>query len=240
MLNAGMTPIALAHAVGVDAKSVARWIAEDRMPYPVTRVKVAGVLGQEETFLWPALLDDSDACAVAAAEIDRVWPTRSSISSEAWHALFSKAGKELDILVYAGAFLMETLDLADVLDWKVSHGTRVRILVGDPGSAAVRSRAEELSLDWLPLRCQSTFDYLRRVPGICLQQHGTSNYVSVFRFDDILLANTHAYGAWACHSPVLQLHKASSGRIFDFYRHSFERVWAQAGRSSKQPSLVIE
>lgn len=240
MLNAGMTPMALARTVGVDAKSVARWIAEDRMPYPVTRVKVAGALGQEETFLWPALLEDSDACAIAAAEIDRVWSTRSSISSEAWHALFTKASKELDILVYAGAFLIETLDLADVLDWKVSHGTRVRILVGDAGSAAVRSRAEELSLDWLPLRCQSTFDYLRRVPGIWLRQHGTSHYVSVFRFDDILLANTHAYGAWACHSPVLQLRKASSGRIFDFYRHSFERVWAQAGRSFKQPSLVIE
>lgn len=240
MLNAGLTPTALAQAVGVDAKSVARWIAEDRMPYPVTRVKVAQILQQEETFLWPVLLQDENACDVAAAEVERLWPTRSSISSQTWHALFSNAGRELDILVYAGAFLMETLDLADVLNWKVSHGARVRILVGDPGSAAVRRRAEELSLDWLPPRCQSTIDYLRRVAGICLRQHGTSHYVSLFRFDDVLLVNTHAYGAWACHSPVLQLRKASSGRVFDFYRHSFERVWAQAGSSVKQPSLVTE
>src|SRR5690348_3037659 len=115
MLNAGLTPVALAAAVEVDVKSVMRWIAEERMPYPVTRIKIAHVLHHEETFLWPALLQGSDACAVAAAEIERVWPTRSSISSETWHALFSKATEHLDILVYSGAFLIETLDLADVL-----------------------------------------------------------------------------------------------------------------------------
>ena len=71
-------------------------------------------------------------------------------------------------------------------------------------------RAAELSLDWLPQRCQSTLDYLRRVDGIGLRPHGASHYVSLFRFDDLLLANTHAYGIWACHSPVLQLHKAQS------------------------------
>ncbi len=235
MLNAGMTPTVLARAVGVDAKSVARWIAEERMPYPLTRVKVAGALRQEETFLWPALLEDGDACAVAAAEVDRVWPTRSAISSETWHALFTKASEELDILVYAGAFLTESLDLADILTWKASRGTQIRVLVGDPRSAAVRARAAELALDWLPQRCQSTLDYLskHKVDGVGLRQHGTSHYVSIFRFDDLLLANTHVYGEWACHSPVLQLRRASSGRLFDFYKRSFERVWSAAGQSTQ-------
>ena len=239
MLNAGMTPIALARAVGVDAKSVARWIAEDRMPYPVTRVKVAGALDQEETFLWPALLEDGDACDIAAAEIERVWPARSAITSDTWHALFTKASKELDILVYSGAFLMESLDLADVLTWKASRGTQIRMLVGDPHSAAVQARAAELSLDWLPQRCQSTLDYLRKheTSGIGLRQHSATHYASTFRFDDLLLANTHAYGEWACHSPVLQLRRAGSGRLFDFYRKSFERVWATAARVTVGRSL---
>ncbi len=237
MLNAGLTPAALAAAVQVDAKSVARWVSEERVPYPVTRVKVAQVLHQEETFLWPALLQDGEACAVAAAEIERVWPTRSSISSETWHALFSRATTQLDILVYAGAFLIETLDLADVLAWKTAKGTRVRVLVGDPRSPAVGMRAAELSLDWLPQRCQSTLDYLRRVDGIGLRPHGASHYVSLFRFDDLLLANTHAYGIWACHSPVLQLHKAQSGQLFDFYASSFDATWRRWGRPApSQPT----
>ncbi len=81
---------------------------------------------------------------MAAAELDRIWPTRSAISSETWHALFSRATRQIDILVYAGAFLIETLDLADVLQYKAAAGTEVRVLVGDPESAAVRSRAAEL------------------------------------------------------------------------------------------------
>lgn len=231
LLNAGMTPAALAAAVEVDTKSVMRWISEDRLPYPVTRVKVAHALRQEETFLWPALLMDGDACAVAAAEVDRVWSSRSSISSETWHALFSRATKRLDVLVYAGAFLIETLDLADVLTWKASRGARVRVLVGDPDSDAVRKRAEELSTAWLPERCRSTMHYLHNVSGICLRSHGATHYVSLFRFDDVLLANIHAYGAWACHAPVIQLRRASSGRLFDFYDRSFERVWTSAAPS---------
>lgn len=228
MLNVGLTPAALATAVEVDAKSVMRWISEDRMPYPVTRSRVAQVLKQEETFLWPALLMDGDASAVAAAEVERVWAARSSISSETWHALFSRATKRLDILVYAGAFLIETLDLADVLSWKASRGTRVRVLVGDPDSDAVRLRAQELSTAWLPERCRSTMTYLHNVSGICLRSHGATHYVSLFRFDDVILANTHAYGTWACHAPVIQLRRASSGRLFDFYARSFDRVWTSA------------
>ena len=228
LLNAGLTPAALAAAVEVDAKSVMRWISEDRMPYPVTRNKVAQILQHEETFLWPALLMEGDACAVAAAEVERVWPARSSISTETWHVLFSRATKRLDILVYAGAFLIETLDLADVLAWKASRGMRVRVLVGDPDSDAVRIRAEELSTAWLPERCRSTLNYLDNISGICLRSHGATHYVSLFRFDDVILANTHAYGIWACHAPVIQLRRASSGRLFDFYQQSFEHVWATA------------
>jgi hypothetical protein len=152
--------------------------------------------------------------------------------------LFSRTREELDILVYAGAFLIETLDLAEVLECKASRGTKIRVLVGDPESQAVRTRAEELSLTWLPQRCQSTLDYLRRVNGICLRGHGASHYVSLFRFDDVLLANTHAYQAWACHSPVLQLRKAGSGRLFDFYARSFDRVWRCGDTTGKRPSYA--
>lgn len=231
MLNAGLTPAALANAVQVDVKSVMRWIAEERTPYPVTRVKVAHHLHQEETFLWPALIQAGEVCAEVAAEVERVWPTRSSISTETWHALFSRATQQLDILVYAGAFLIETLDLYDVLKWRVSKGTRIRVLIGDPQSEAIRLRAAELSLEWLPQRCRSTLNYLRGVDGICLRPHGASHYASLFRFDDLLLANTHAYGVWACHSPVLQLHKAASGKLFNFYAGSFDNAWRQWGPS---------
>jgi transcriptional regulator with XRE-family HTH domain len=231
LLHAGLTAAGLAEVVQVDPKSVSRWLAEDRIPHQVTRQKVAAVLQQQETFLWPGLLlgCEDEGAAVTAVEIDRVWPVRSAIASQTWHELFNRATRQLDILVYAGAFLIEALDLADVLVWKAAHGTQIRVLVADADSAAVRIRAAELSLEWLPQRCRSTLDYLRQVRGISLRQHGASHYASLFRFDDLLLANTHAYGIWACHSPVLQLHKTSSSRLFDFYASSFDGTWRRWG-----------
>ncbi len=239
MLHAGMTAAALADAAQVDPKSVGRWLVEERVPHPVTRQRVAAVLEQQETFLWPTLLVESAAdCGRAVGGVERVWPTRSMISTETWHDLFSGATQQLDILVYAGAFLVETLDLADVLTWKASTGTRIRVLVADPDSEAVRLRAAELSLDWLPGRCASTVRYLRPVRGVGVRQHGAIHYASLFRFDDILLANTHAAGVWACHSPVLHLYRNCSTAIFDFYLRSFEMVWrtADAGRHARVES----
>ena len=227
MLHAGLTAAALAHAAQVDPKSVSRWLVEERVPHPVTRQKVAAILQQQETFLWPTVLVESDAaCGKPVGEIHKVWPTRSMIPTETWHDLFNSATRQLDILVYAGAFLIETLDLADVLTWKAATGTRIRCLVADPDSQAVRLRATELSLDWLPGRCASTVRYLRPVRGINLRQHTAVHYASLFRFDDALLANTHAAGAWACHSPVLHVRRTCSTALFSFYLKSFERIWA--------------
>lgn len=229
MLNAGITAAALAAVVEVDSKSVSRWITEDRIPHPMTRSSVARVLNQEDTFLWPALLQLADGSEMTAVEVERAWATRSAISSETWHALFTRTTKEVDIQVYAGAFLIETLDLADVLAWKASRGARIRVLVGDPQGSAVLQRAMELATEWLPARCKSTLDYLRQVPGINVRTHDTSHYASIFRFDDIILANTHAVGVWACHSPVQQLRRVCSDSQFDFWRCAFERAWSRSG-----------
>jgi hypothetical protein len=129
--------------------------------------------------------------------------------------------------VYAGAFLIETLHLADVLAWKASNRTRVRVLVGDADSDAVRLRAAELSIAWLPERCSSTRNHLISVPGIGLRSHGAAHYVSPFRFDDLILANTHAYGSWSCHASVIQLRRDRSDSLFKFYAGSFERLWVE-------------
>lgn len=233
MLDAELSPAGLASAVGVDVKSVTRWLAEECVPYPTTRMRIARHLKQRESFLWPALAHVSGASEAALAELDRVWPTRSAVPSETWHALFEHASARLDILVYAGGFLIETLDLADVLRWKAGKGTVVRVLVGDPSSVAVKVRAEELSMTWLPERCWSTARYLDSVRadrGVNVRCHDTTLYASTFRFDDVLLVNTHVFGVWAAQSPTLQLRQSPNANLFDFYASAFERVWASGSR----------
>jgi hypothetical protein len=60
-------------------------------------------------------------------------------------------------------------------------------------------------------------------------------YNSIFRFDNVLLANTHTYGAPADHSPVLHLHRIPGGRLFDHYMSGFERSWDQSEAAVTRP-----
>ncbi|GAB3917588.1 transcriptional regulator [Microlunatus endophyticus] len=228
MLNAEITAARLAQLAEVDVKTVQRWLTEDRMPYPITRHRVARALGHEETYLWPALL--ADGLGGETEGVGGIWPTRTAISSETWHSLFGQAKRQIDILIYAGAFLIETLDLADVLRFKAGQGAAIRVLVGDPDSAALNARAEELELAWLPERCRTTATYLVRDVGAAahVRSHGTTLYASQFRFDDTLLINTHVHGVWAAQSPVFRL-ECNESPVFQFYANTFDRVWALAG-----------
>ena len=64
MIEHGHTSAILAERVGVDAKTVERWITTGRPPYRKTRYKVAAELGVDEAILWP---DALSADQVAAA-----------------------------------------------------------------------------------------------------------------------------------------------------------------------------
>src|SRR5690606_29584996 len=55
LLEKGVTPADLAAAVGVDPKSVERWIG-GRTPYRRHRYAVAAHLGVDEAYLWPDAL----------------------------------------------------------------------------------------------------------------------------------------------------------------------------------------
>jgi hypothetical protein len=243
LYDAELTPQALALRVGVDSKSVGRWISEDRVPYPSTRAKVAHILNQHETFLWPALLQTVEAAETALGELEHISLTRSAISSDCWHRLFGQATARLDLLVYAGGFLIESLDLSDVLRLKAAEGVAIRVLIGEAASSAVRTRADELDMPWLPARCLATAHYLTgvaHVPGVQIRRHSATLYASLFRFDDIVLVNDHVYGVWACHSPVYHLRRAVDGHLFDFYADALDRVWAASSAAGAQGSRTTD
>jgi hypothetical protein len=217
----------LAAKVGVDPKSVGRWLRAETLPHPRTRRTIARILQLHESFLWPETTE-AGWPSEAACGVERIWPTRSSISSEQWHSFFSNCRSALDILVYDGGFLIETLDFAEVIAWKVDHGVTVRILIGHPECPAVRLRALEEGLPELPDRCRTMARYLK-IAGVGPAQtrtHETTLYASHFRFDETILVNTHSYGDWACHSPVLQVCRLDDHGLFTQYRRSYDRVWS--------------
>lgn len=187
------------------------------------------MLGLDETYFWPALLGSEQTKGATQAELVQIWPTRNAVPGDVWRTLLDQTARHVDVLVYAGGFLVEAYDLVDVIRRKAPAGVNFRVLVGDSRCEAVRQRGEEEGLPTLPERCQSTLEYLRDVrqlDGVHIRTHQTPLYASQFRFDDAMLVNTHTYGSWASRSPVHHLRRVPGGQLFDYYAAAFDRVWA--------------
>ncbi|WP_067671979.1 helix-turn-helix domain-containing protein [Nocardia miyunensis] len=228
MAAANLTKHALAERLDVSTKTVERWITQDRCPHPSLRLEVSRVLGRDETYLWPQLLAGSRSAAASLSELVQIWPTRPEVPHEVWRTVMRQAGEEIDVLVYAGGFLVESLDFANVIRIKANAGVRIRILLGESDSPEVLARSREEGLPSLPQRCLSTLEYLREtmdLPMVDIRTHRTPLYNSIYRFDDSMLVNTHSFGAYAAKSPVQHLQNVPGGRLFSYYRDSFEAVW---------------
>lgn len=228
--RAGLTLEELAHRVGVDPKTVERWITHERLPHRRHRWTVANLLTEDETYLWPVTRHDSRSNAADRAEFVTLFPDRGAIPSQLWAALIERSSEQLDILVFAGLFLFDTNPrLAEQLRDKASSGVACRLLFGDPDSQAVRQRGDEEGIaDALAARIRASIRYLgdaSRTPGIEVRLHKTILYNSIYRFDDDLLVNAHVHGAPASLNPVMHLRRVPGAHLFEHYMASFDRVW---------------
>ncbi|MEU8121320.1 XRE family transcriptional regulator [Spirillospora sp. NPDC049024] len=230
MLSKGLSPEQLAEELGVDPKTVERWITTGRKPYPKYRHRIAALLREGEQYLWPDALTETQAARVNESEIVKVYPHRSMVPAELWDRLLDKAKDNIDILVYVGMFLTEKHDLLAKLQAKASSGARVRLLFGDPSSETIiqRSIDEGIGKHAIPAKighALAFFQPLRNTDGIELRQHATVLYNSIYRFDNELIANPHVYGVTAPHAPALHLRRLSAGDMFSTYTTSFDAVW---------------
>ena len=225
-----MTPARLAAVVGVDPKSVERWVAQGRMPRARTRAAVAEALNQDEIYLWPELLA-AGRSTDAPMEIVQLWPARDTVPGEVWRSLIGAANSQVWVLVYAGGFIVEAFGLVDRIRELSAAGAQVRVLLGDPDSTQVAQRGVDEGLPSLPHRAASTYEYLgpvRDLPGVQVRVHSTPLYVSLYRFDEVLMVNPHTHGLPAKDNPILQIRQLQGGRLFAYYAAAFERVWKQS------------
>src|SRR6266566_4050617 len=114
LLEHGLTPSELADRVGVDHKTVERWVA-GRAPYRRHRYMVAGILRKDEEYLWPGALSREQVTAASDSELLAIYPHRSDVPRDTWEQLFKSAEREIGVLVYAGLFLSEDAVLQRVL-----------------------------------------------------------------------------------------------------------------------------
>ena len=230
IIAAGLTLNDVSERVSVDPKTVERWISQARVPHRTHRLKVAAMLQADDAFLWPTTKSDPHSIAASRAELLDFYPSRGAVPAELWTSMIEGASDSVDLLAFAGSFLHDSLPgFVEALAAKAERGVRVRLLFGDPESAAVNLRGAEEGLDdGVAARCRMTWSYLApvlKVSGVQSRQHGATLYNSLFRFDSDVLANVHTFGAAASQSPVLHLRRIPGGRLFDHYMTGFERTW---------------
>jgi transcriptional regulator with XRE-family HTH domain len=223
MLRAGYSVETLAEAAGVVSKSVQRWITGEVTPFARTRFRVA------------ALLHVNHA-ALVGAELVATYPRRTDVPGHLWTDMLRAAQRNVDVLAFAGLFLTEEHSgwLPALMD-KAGANVRIRLLLGDPDGSQLAARDREYSIGGgVAGRVSAVLSYYRQMPdGVELRLHDTPLYNSIYRFDDEVLVNVHAYGILAAYTPVMHLRRVD-GAFFNTYLESFERVWASARGPSWQ------
>ncbi|MBT8226369.1 MAG: helix-turn-helix transcriptional regulator [Dactylosporangium sp.] len=231
LLERGITPGQLAEALGVDPKSVERWIG-GRIPYRRHRYAVAAQLEVDETYLWPDALSRDQVANASESEIINIYPHRWAVPSDLWRAFFDNAERDIGILVYGGLFLAENAGIQRVLRAKAEAGTTVRILLGDPDCETVAQRGADEGIDaTMAAKIRNAivlYKPLRNIDGIEFRLHTTTLYNSIYRADDQLLVNTHIYNFPASQAPVLHLRYVAGGSMVTTYLESLDSVWRDA------------
>jgi hypothetical protein len=220
----------------VDPKTVQRWISHGRVPHRETRWTIARELDIDEVYLWPELVEGrstEEREQSVESELVRVHPDRSSVPRDTWLQLVGSATRHIDILVYAGTFLVQTNPrIADMLAERAAAGVKVRLCWADPDSQAVDIRDREEGLrGTLAHKIRASLTYYRNlvdVPGCEVKLHGATVYASIFRFDDAMVVNPHMWGAPASANPLLHLRRIEGSNWFDGYLRSFNAVWETA------------
>lgn len=231
LLQQRMTPADLAEVVGVDPKTIERWIS-GRIPYRRHRHQVAVRLGVDEAYIWPGALAADQVASASESEIIVLHPHRWAVPRDTWGLLFDSAEEEIGVLVYSGLFLADDPGMVSLFRRKAEQGVRVRILVGDPDSPDVAIRGEHEGIgDSLASKIRNVlvlYRPLRTVAGVEIRQHSTPLYNSIYRADGELLVNPHIYGTPAAQAPVIHLRQIAGGTLVSAYLDSFERVWSES------------
>lgn len=234
------TTEAVAVAVGVDPKTVHRWIG-GRVPHPRHRWAVARFLHEDAEFLWPgAAKAPDDPTAIARAEIVNAYSFRSDLPTSTWWSLVKRAEKHIDLLGYTLYFLpLQHPELITTLEKKSQDGCEIRMVIADPRSRHVtdRDKEEDLAMT-LGVRIQTTMKYLSPLfdcPGFELRAQDRPLYNSVFRFDGEMPVTPHLHATPGSAAPLLHLRRLGSDGLWSRFMSHFDSIWNSAVKWAPSP-----
>lgn len=200
--QAGIQPDELADIVGVDARSVRRWLS-GITPRPRQRAKIAGALDTTEHQLWPDIVT---APAAAPRPVDPVvgFASIGDLAAPDWKTLLREATEQIELVGSTLSPVLGTPGLPDLLAAKAKHGCQIRILTSNSGPHLK--------------------PFLKR-PGTQLRALAPTAHQTLYRFDDQLLLAIHLPGEDDQQAPLLHVRRAAPGGLFDRLADSCRQLW---------------
>ncbi|MEV0844727.1 XRE family transcriptional regulator [Streptomyces sp. NPDC049954] len=191
----------------------------------------------DEDVLWPQAVKNKIKTG-NDRELVHSYPYRSACPNTVWADLLHAAEGELFFAGYTSYFLWSQIPrFSELLLRKARTGCRVRFLLGDPNGEVTRAREaiEDVALS-VSTRIRITLEYLDKlgtVPGVEARftaPEDAVNHVSlsVFRFDHDALVTPHLARLVGHDSPLLHLHRAADGGMFDRFAEHAEELWSRA------------
>src|SRR4051812_9696273 len=122
----------LATQLGVDPKTVERWVTTGRTPHPRWRERASALLGVPVAVLWPDCAGFMDG----TSELVGIYRTRTELAPSTVRSLLDASTRHVYLLAYAALWLWDSVPaFADTLARKAANGVDVRVCLGDPDSA---------------------------------------------------------------------------------------------------------
>lgn len=244
----GLSPSQLARRVGVELKTVRRWLANAYASVREDNARQAATaLDCTPHDLWPTKFAPEPATARPDTPVPfspTTYASRTQVPIAAWQDHFTGAQTSIDILVFAATFLFDTLDgFTTTLTESAGRGVQVRFLVGDPHGDNMTLRGEEEGIgESVKARSHNSVELLRpytTTPGFAVRTHETTLYSSIFRVDNDVIINFHIYGSPGRDNPVMIFSRQQEPRLWATFERAFTRVWddAQPLTSPANPPL---
>ncbi|MFJ5918600.1 helix-turn-helix domain-containing protein [Streptomyces ardesiacus] len=215
MVAANVTIEGLADHLGVDPKSVDRWLNSERTPHARNAEAAAKLLGADAYHLWPRLGERHRSVPTAQDEVVACYPMRSTVPYGLWRSTLANATTVIDLAVSNLLFLADAVwDLPTLLADKASAGVRVRLVTPENPAGPVTGLGD-------------VFPSLLTVPGLRLSTHPGLR-ADVMRADDDLLVTTPIDQLTPAMAPVLHLRRLGSAPMVGGYLATLDHLYATA------------
>lgn len=231
LLEAGRTPARLAEELGIDEKTVQRWLAGRCRPSPRHQYAVATALGVDRRDLWP------DPVAVQGDhgnDLVTLYDSRLDIPNRLWGELTAVPG-DVEILATDLRWFLENHPvLGAEMNCHALKGARIHLSLLDPDSSDTTSTPEVLETTAAVRRTLTFLDPMLDIDRAINSQirlHG-GNPLTIYRFGSEMLVHHTLPGLPDSLAPAWHLRRTTEGGPFDRYLVHLRHVWT---RSSPVP-----